>query len=616
MIKELIQFTDSLPEELKSIGIVPKEGLHIILNFDNPKVFKKIVYQKKKVELTDVLLFCAARTNSSWMLDNDTNKCIDKKTKAIHSCSPYCLAIKKTNLEDGENYIKRKSEGKPVVYDSLISYFDEAQKMVEDDGEKSNAITFINMINARNKIHSYLDQIEEYKKIKDSEYVIFYADLPTEIYQKAYSFYMLDKIFTTNQYNFPKGEVTQSTIGVSSFFSGFPDKKPFLMHQTATFDVSSRIYASDGSKLLEIKGILGRSSLPNPLPIFIYEDERKELTLALFNREALEDGKKRGYKEIVEEIQNKLHKELGNYYLLFYQKGEIKDFDFVSRFEYQLKDKKGEREVWEVKNLFILKDGKNIKPSYFLKNVFDLYWGVFNIAMGDKYNKADNVFDDLKEESYKENDGGKNDLTLGAFRKYRKTIYDYIYKSRKNIITGSVFKEIMLAGIRDDLKYSRSDKIKEKLNIYFSLNHHFDNKNLNFNGYFMPDKLDQLIEKTMQIADSPERIAIADEVEFAFVAGQLIDFLFDKSKSADNSHAALEGFLQKSDSKLFKNEIVRLFQKYLYAIERDDNGRVKRLMREIMAFDKSADMKKLMTFVLAGYFSPSFYYTKKKVEVQ
>ncbi len=166
-----------------------------------------------------MLLLCAARTNSSWMLDNDTNKCIDKKTKAIHSCSPYCLAIKKTNLENGENFKKRKSEGKPVVYDSLSSYFEEAKRMVESENEESNLEAFMNLVNSKSRIHNYLAQIEEYDKIKDNEYVIFYADLPTQIYQKAYRIYMLDKIFTTNQYNFPRGEV---------YFKAYDSKTPVV----------------------------------------------------------------------------------------------------------------------------------------------------------------------------------------------------------------------------------------------------------------------------------------------------------------------------------------------------------------------------------------------------
>ena len=618
VIKELIQFTDSLDSELKAVGITPKEGLHVIIklnsqvnDLNNPPLITKTIYHKNKTELTSLLMRCAAWTNSAWMLDNDTNKCIDKKTKAIHSCSPYCLAIKKTNLNNGENYKKRKNEGKSIVYDSLSSYFEEAIKLIRDEDEKLKAEEFFSLINTKDKIHNYLAQIEEYEKLKDSDYVIFYADFPVEVYKKAYDIYMLDKIFTSNEYNSPKGDVTHYTQGVSAFFNGFPDKKRFLTHQTATFDIAGRISATDALILLEIKGFLGRNKLPNPLPIFVYEDERKE-SIALFKRDVLESGGKRGYREIIEELQVKLKKELGNYYLLFYQAGEVKDFDFVSKLEYQLKDVKTDDERWEVKNLFQLREGNDMKPNYYLNNVFDLFWGLFNIAIGDKFNKVDNFFDDIKEENYKENDGGKNDLTLLTFRKYRKAIYDYIYKSMKQNITGLAFKEIMLAGIKDDLKYGRFFKVMEKLNIYFSLNHNFDFDNSNFKGFYMPDKLDQLLTKTMLIADSPERIAINDEIEFAFISGQILDFLFRKSKSADNSHAALEGFLQKSDAQLFKHEIAKLFNKYKYDIEREDNGRVKRLMREIMGFDQQADMKKLITFVLAGYFSPSFYYTKRQ----
>ena len=35
MIKELVQFTNSLDAEMKAIGIKPKDGLHILFHYQN-----------------------------------------------------------------------------------------------------------------------------------------------------------------------------------------------------------------------------------------------------------------------------------------------------------------------------------------------------------------------------------------------------------------------------------------------------------------------------------------------------------------------------------------------------------------------------------------------------
>jgi CRISPR-associated protein Csh1 len=241
--------------------------------------------------------------------------------------------------------------------------------------------------------------------------------------------------------------------------------------------------------------------------------------------------------------------------------------------------------------------------------VFDLERTVFGSVLANKYKSFDFYFKELEKKDFEQ-----LDFTLIAVRKYRKAVYDYIYKSRRQSINNIAIKEIMLLSIKDDLKYGREYAIKEKLNIWFSLNNYFDKENINFNNYYMPDKLNQLMEKTMTIADSKERIPIVDVYEFAFISGQLIDFLLRKSQSSDNSHNLLEAFLQKNDLELFKREISKYFSRYKHAVERDDNGRFGRLMREVMGFDKPANMQELITFVLSGYFSNSFYYTKKNIQ--
>ena len=613
VIKELVQFTDSLDSELKAVGIMPKEGLHIIIKLDsqvdglnNLPLFTKTTYHKNKTELTSLLMRCAAWTNSAWMLDNDTNKCIDKKTKAIHSCSPYCLAIKKTNLNNGENYKKRKNDGKSIVYDSLSSYFKEAIKLIIDEDEKLKAEEFFNLINTKDKIHYYLAQIEEYEKLKDSDYVIFYADFPVEVYKKAYDVYMLDKIFTSNEYNSPKGDVTHYTQGVSAFFNGFPDKKRFLTHQTATFDIAGRIIATDALKLLEIKGIFGRNKLPNPLPIFVYDDERKE-SIALFKRDILESGSKRGYREIIEELQVKLKKELGNYYLLFYQAGEVKDFDFVSKFEYELKDTQGNN--WYINDLF------GGRYTYILSNVFEFERTILPIILNNTLivkTKTDSIlfkyFDDIDAQYCKTD-------TYLLVMKYRKALYDFIYKSNRTAFIQKAFEDILITGLLDDIRldkyenhrHSEDLNIRQKLNILFSLYHNFQPfKQVNL---FMATQITELRQGLESLATGEANIN--SDGEFAFVAGQVIYYILSKSKSADKSYSRLEPFLQLMDAERLKQSLLKIFNTYKH--ERFSR-RFSNPFAQVMSYNTKANLKDIMPLLLAGFFSENQLFGKVQEE--
>lgn len=647
MIKELSQFVQTLDPEFKALGASPINGLHIMLHINDFQIGGIMEFgittrtlkknpsseDKEKLEWEEKFLYekCLPLLQQSWMVD--TNKCIDNITKAIHSCSPYCLAIKKDNLIGGKNYNTRKKENKSLVYESLGFYFQKALELIPNENDKILGKQFSEILNNQEKIHFWLNQIPEYKTLSEKEYVIFYLDAVISKYENAYkNYYTDDKLFS-------KGvpvSVGEEKYGMSSFFNGFPEKKQFLTHKTASFDISERISLGVQRDLIFFKEFVNRKIgknkvLPTPLPLFIYEDELESMpnnndskkeslakkSIALFKTGA-ETGEKITYKEIVERLYKDYKNEFGNYYLLYFQ-GEIKDFDFVSKFVFELRDERTNSDFWQVLNVMrILKKDKEPKSYHRMNNVFDLFGGFVIPILGDKFGNFSNFFDELKEDNYRFKDKDqdlKYDRTYLTVLKYRKAIYDFIYKSRHDLIKSNQFKEILMAGILDDLKYSRDNQLKEKLNIYFSLNHNFDLNNSNFNGFYMPDKLDNLIAKTMKIADTSERVPVVDAYEFAFISGQMIDFLFAQSKSADKSHALLEAFTQKADVELFKSEILKLFIKYKHEIERSESlqhkGRVANLMREIMAFDQPIDVRKLMIFVMAGYFSPSFIYTKK-----
>lgn len=623
----MVNFTNNLTPDIKKMGVTPKEGLHIILSIKQEderayldlEHFEFDVYQKKmKGDFSPFLKKCTELTKLAWCVN--TNKCFDLPLKGIHSCSPYCAAFKRETLDEGDKYVEQVRSKKAVIHDRFSSYFTNAYKLLENEDEQHRLALFANFLANKQSVQSLLTSLTltndkgidycPYDELKGGEYVIFYLDETIEKYQTTNDKYLKDNLFNTNKYNIAQGD---SIFGTSDFLNGYNSKKPFLTHQTATFDITGRISDSDAKALYEFQDIISRGITPRPMPIFI---EQKELTgeaIAIFNK----SGEQRiGYQEIIKNLYEKHEKNLGNYYLLFYIAGEIKDFDFVSKFDYHLEDEN--EKPWKIQNLFKLKIDKENYVSYpTLETVFDLEYQVFAKLLSNKFKKYDIYFNEIEDKYYE-----KLPNTVQAVRKYRKAIYDFVYKSMRQGITAEGFREIMLSCIKDDYKYDRIFSLKEKMNIFFSLNHHFDEFNNNFNKCYMPDKLEQLLEKARTIANSKERVPISDEMEFAFVAGQMIDFLLSKSVSENASHAMLEPFLNKVNIKLLMEAVQLLFKKYWHSLDRLGRGRVERLMSELNGFvleleDKklNPNTKNLQSFLLAGYFSRSVI-TEKKEKAQ
>jgi CRISPR-associated protein Csh1 len=605
MLKELVQFTDALDEELKAIGVIPKEGLHIFLHHETDdnnelsisKTFRYEVYSKKQQELSTLLKKAASLAQIGWMVN--TNKCFDLPAKGIHSCSPYCLAFKRESIRGGGKF----NDAKAKLYERVNSYFAKAIDLLDDPAEKERVKIFRDALNSETKMHFYLDQIPEYKSLKDAEYIVFYLDLPVERYQIPSEKYLGGKLFNTEEYN--KEGADGLVYGTNNFLNGFNSKKPYLMHQSATFDITSRISAKEAKSLFEFENIAGRRIFPNPLPIFVYADER-EASISLFKRDALEGGAKRGYREIIEELQARLKKELGNYYLLFYRMGEVKDFDFVSKFEYNLKDSEGKD--WHVDDLF------KSNRTYTLSNVFEFERTILPIILNNALivkTKTDGLmfryFDDI-DASY-----CKTANTFLLAMKYRMALYDFIYKSNRTAFTQKSFEDILLTSLLDDIrldkyegrKHSEDLNIRQKLNILFSLYHNFQPFKKVYS--FMPTKIIELRESLEALA-SGEADITSDE-QFAFVAGQVIYYILSKSKSADKSYSRLEPFLQLTDAERLKQSILKVFNTYKH--ERFSK-RFSNSFAQVLAYSTSrnTNLKDLMPLMLAGFFSENQLFGK------
>jgi CRISPR-associated protein Csh1 len=604
MIKELAQFVKYVSNTVKDRALEPKVGLHILIRFDeegNGRVVGSERYLGKKHEgISKFLKDCAIRQEAAWMID--TNKCFDLPMKGLHSASPYCVAFKRESWIGGEKY--PTESGKPNILERLPAYFAKAFdiKFCLNEEEQLSTLQFQNFLKAQ--MPSLLDALPDYITLDWSDYILIYKEEPIERYQAFQEIYLSDGIFNTADYTIAvRGEI----LGTSNFHNGFNSKKPFLAHQTASFDITSRIGASDAKALAEFQVYAGKKLFPNPIPIFIDKPELSKDTIELFHRS---EDNKLSHRDIISELWKRTE-DLGNYYLLYFSGGAIRDFDYVAKFRYLLideKDEDGNHRPWVIDNITEIKEkDKTVQPSIKLNTVFDFervaVRELFNNALIKIDDKKDTVtmkyFDDMDPKYYRA-------ALYTLLLKYRKPVYDFIYKSMRSSLGGKQFENICMTGITDNLKENKEYSIKSKLNIYFSLYQYFDKTN---NNYIMPSKIEVHKAEIAQVVDEANTHFTTDEA-YAFGAGQLIYFLLSKSEAGERTHAVLEPFLQKTSHSHFNDALANILLKYKHAIL-FDYKRFNVLAGEVLDYIPEKGLQELRPFLLAGYFCPNIFYTKK-----
>lgn len=621
MIKEIVKFTELLDDDIKKSGIKPKYGLHILFNLVLEKDIWKIgqkeigneLYSKKDGVISDFLSGCIPLQQNAWMID--TNKCFDTPTKAIHSCSPYCVGFKREHLQGGVKYEANAAKKKPQLEERMSSYFSKAMDLVENENTRQKLQVFEEVfVNPEHQLYyiDYLKTLPQYEELAESDYIIFYLNDSIENYKKAHENYLGERLFNTAAYN-TKADEDGVVFGTSNFKNGFDSKKPYLIHKTATFDISNRISNKQAFSLFEFEQILPRKVLPNPLPIFIYSNELQKDVIGLYNRE----GNRLGYKEIIEQLWDKHNQDFANYYLLNYQNTKdglvFNDFDFVTKFEYDLTDNEGK--PWFINSLF----GDGISNE--LGNVFQfqnqIIQKIFNnnlIIKTKDGNWRYKYFDDIDEQYCKSSRNYLNVL------KYRKAIYEFVFKSKRQAITSSMFSDMIRVSILEDIRldkyennrHSEKYNIYEKLNIWFSLNEKFNQSQTTINQKSMASKLKDYLQFVNGLADGKEPPENASDTEFVFAAGQVIAYVLNQSESADKSYQHLEPFLQKVKAEQLKGAIAHEIARYKHKIKNYKDSRFKPVAAFVLSYEADVNLKKYLPEMLAGLFSDNLLYNKTK----
>ncbi|MBP8993612.1 MAG: hypothetical protein KBG30_07365 [Bacteroidales bacterium] len=613
MIKEICQFVEILEEQIPNLfeeGIKLKEGIYIALDIglEDGKYMLKNVDEYGNIMKEDIGLYTKdeeinpffekCRMILQYSTPVSSAKIFNPNKKIFNlTCNPYAIGFTKKIINKN-----LESIGKDGILEELTQqYFKKAEEFVEEGMSKIWFEGFKNYL--KENFWNLLEKID-YTSLKNDYSIIFFLKSPTiEDFKIPYQKYLEQNVFNKTKYNINYRNIT---YGISDSLSTFNDNKRFLQHQSASFRYNYRIHDEDALLAWKFYRLIQNKQLPNPLPIFVDKEEANLNTdvVKLFNHDGIV-----GYSEIIRSLLNLRGTNLQNFYLLFIQKGQIVDLDFVPVFKYTLKNKEG--------NDFVIKELFGVEHVIYFNskdhNVFDFQHMIVNYIFNNQLIQETRTgtlwlkyFEDIEIKP----EFGLTDIIYNLIYKYRKAWYDFIYKSKQQAITITMINEMFKDSIVDDLRHDeelkKTTQIRKKLSLWFGLQPLFDN---NFNTKNnMANKTVELQTKIREIAQT-ESLHISTDDEFAFAAGQIIWKLLIQSESANRSHALLEPFLQKTEPILFKQAIANTFNMYKHKFVMYPNKyEFDKLFSEVMGYEPDIkNMKEHLPMILAGYFSESIF---------
>ncbi len=608
MIHEILQFVEYLEKnnrEIFSENLELKEGFYAFVEPQNDGLVIKennVLKVDDKSEKNNLYNAFLERYINSEMLN--AMKSFNSGPKVFIAIgSPFGIAL------TGKAY---KANARIKLENAAGAYFKAAEKYIDPKNEQHVNWYKQFRLFVETKMFDFLESNEEFNKVKDAYLFCFFHKEPSiDDFKEIHTRFLSEKLYNKDKYNVKSSD--GKIYGISDSLSGFNDSKVFLKHQTAPVELNYRVNGNEALKLYKFFRLQQKNKiLPNPMPIFVDENELTGEAVNFYKTDT-----KKGHKEIIEHLYNQRKEDLQNYYLIYFHNGQkgsrIIDLDFVPVFHYKMDD------IPSIKPLFKMtskNDGELLK-EYKIENRFDFQTRVLNVIINKQLIQETKnglwikYFDELDVKP----EYGATETIVNLFYKYRKSFYDYIYKSKQEAITNTMFHDIMFNTVIDDIQHDKEHNktysIKNKLNIWFSLYNYF---NHNKNKENMASKITELLEKCRKVANNDGEHLTDDPKEFTFMAGQIIYFLLDKSESANKTHAVLEPFLQKTRVDQLRIAIKNTINAYKHAID-FGKGRFEKLAKEVLTFDEDINLKDFQPFLLAGYFAESVIYEKKKDEL-
>ncbi len=557
---------------------VPKDGTYILVDVESGQVLVKDVeihYNKRTKELEgrNQLSFQAIQYYDYYSSLIDMNKPIDSK-KIIHSNNFLSFFIKKDSIDNG----KLTEEIIDGYYRVLLNPAQKYQgkkktrELYEAAEEELGAVNAGLLGKCQKWITEHIFSLSEQGIVpegKDYLKIFFVLGEKKEETKRLYETeglrYLYPNIFNSNDYNV----MYQGCIwGMPNNNMGLNSKKVYLEHKTRMQTIPYMVSREDVLRQKKLFDYLTALAAMGEVNVY-FDCIRNEIDS--YQNGKLPDRETHG-------IYLRLQKE---------KEVKIQEVDYVSRYPIKLVPPFRYHD-------YINRSEKYQKAEYGRYHKLEQMAGVVDAVLFSGWLQK-NLFTEAKD--LKTTDSTLKENILLA----RKSMFRWMHLGELNglpEILDRVSERAVLSAVREN----SLDLVSQRLNMRLSLQSYFKR---NKEGVMEISEIRQLVEQKIN-GNGEEQFET--EEEFFYGVGQLLYYLFSRSKAANKKMSMINPFIAAKTVKTIKEKLQRLFVKYDYDIQLIGSKRVKYLFAMICSYNKECEVNQDMMW--AGFCSNNLIYKK------
>lgn len=595
MLKDCLEIFESiLRQEGDKIIIdnhIPADGTYVVVDICDDKFevrdFFDIKFDKKKkvIEGKNNLYYENVRMYDYYSKLIEMNKSIDLK-KIIHSNNYLSFWVKKESIQNNKltngiidnyyNVLKEPLKKYQTKSKSKEIYKKLEKKLGKVDDKLLDRIRFwikqniFNLgIDIKNK-----DYLKIFFQFKDKN------DKTIALYQKESERYFVPNIYNKNDYN---ETINEEVYGLPSDNMGLNAKKPYLETKTRRLSVPYLINNEEALLQKKFFDYLSSCATQQKFNIYINTDKDEEITkdniIAKENGDLLKDNDFRGI-------------------YLRIQKGtslEIIDYDIISGYRYNLKDKFDYYMYIDID--FELIKGKEIDYYSTYDNKSQIQ-NLLNEIYFSKFLKG-NYFTEPKEIKLNDNVVKRNLLTC------RNSIFNWLYKGYYNDIE-AVLNRASLEITKNSIANGYNILAIHEFNLRWSFIEYFKGEGK------MADFLNEIktnLREKLNCKDDNKLNKIESDTEYYFAVGQEAYYLLSLSKSNNKNQSLINPILNAKGDDILKDKLMKLYKKYNYTMG-FSHGRASKLYSMILGYKPENKVNQDM--IIAGFLNNNLIYEKKE----
>lgn len=586
MLQDCLEVFEAFERKKKEEGrnpifdrYVPKDGTYILVDVESGELLAKdieIHYNKRTRELEgrNHLSFQEIQYYDYYSSLIDMNKPIDSK-KVIHSNNFLSFFLKKDSIGNG-----KLTEEIVAGYYKILSEPDQkyqAKKKTRELYEAAEKELGPVDVGLLEKCRKWI--IEHIFKLSDlgietegKDYLkIFFVlgrgkeEETKQLYQTEGLRYLYPNIFNSNEYNVMyQGQIW----GMPNNNMGLNAKKVYLEHKTRMETIPYMVSREDVLRQKKLFDYLAALAAMGEVNVY-FDCIRNEVDS--YPNDKLPD------------------RETCGTYLRLQKEKEVKiqEVDYVSQYQTKLTPPFRYHD-------YINRSEKFQKAEYGRYHKLWQMAGVVDAVLFSGWLQK-NLFTEAKD--LKTTDSTLKENILFA----RKSMFRWMYLGESNglpEILDKVSERAVLSAVREN----SLDLVSQRLNLRLSLQSYFKR---NKEGAMEISEIRQLVEQKIN-GNGEEQFE--SEEEFFYGVGQLLYYLFTRSKAANKKMSMINPFITAKNVKTMKERLQRLFLKYDYDIQLIGSKRVKYLFAMICSYNQECRVNQDMMW--AGFCSNNLIYKK------